>query len=79
MWYTVNAVFEWNCAQHLPGASQLTRSRWHSFQPQLSTVSFGAKKRLNPVVMNNDQEMTSFNPMPVSPTGVSVRGVPAAA
>lgn len=33
--------------------------------------------RLNPAVMNNDQEMTSFNPMPVSPSGASVRGVPA--
>lgn len=49
------------------------------FQPQLSTVSFGAKKRLNPAVMNNDQEMTCFNLMPVSPTCVSVRDVPAAA
>lgn len=35
--------------------------------------------RLNPAVLNNDQEMTSFNPMPVSPSAASVRGVPAAA
>lgn len=31
------------------------------------TVSFRWERRLYPAVMNNDQDMTSFNPVPLFP------------
>lgn len=52
---------------HLIKKRKLTAHRWQLSQLQVVKVSFRSERRLHPAEMNNDQDTTSFNPVPLFP------------